>query len=240
MKSRLLTILLLSALWSWGQVLNTETFSLQNVATEVGYNNLLDCFTNSNAAYFNPTYGSKTMNPKTLLGFRDYGSHNYIVPCPVVGDLFQGGTVAYLFQSGDPEYVDGFCSGIIAVNLSSSTSYVWGLNLYTGAISPTDGELNTVLINQAHGTTEMFAARLCANFSVSDNGVLYSDFYLPAPNEVSKIRPILGRFGDGFWWTSQERTSSTANYTADGYSIYYTSKSSTFKVVAIRKFAIQL
>jgi hypothetical protein len=62
---------------------NTTTFTLQNVYdvvhghTAATTGDLQSCFDNSVAAYFDATYGSKTMSPKTLYGFR-----NYTVGCP--------------------------------------------------------------------------------------------------------------------------------------------------------------
>ena len=75
MKNKLIIIFLFCSLIAFGQsVPNTTTFTLQNVVDAVNptTNDLVDCFNDANAAYFNPTYGSKTMDPKTLLGFRDY------------------------------------------------------------------------------------------------------------------------------------------------------------------------
>ena len=57
---------------------DTTTFSLQDVinVVKVSYptvtNDLQSCFDNSVSGYFDVTYGSKTMSPKTLLGFRNY------------------------------------------------------------------------------------------------------------------------------------------------------------------------
>lgn len=57
---------------------NTNTFSLQNVYDSVNSHdatvqgNLSSCFDKSVDSYFDPLYGSKTMNPKTLYGFRNY------------------------------------------------------------------------------------------------------------------------------------------------------------------------
>jgi len=58
---------------------NTTTFNFWNVSDEIygdhaSGRNLDSAFTDSNAAYFDSTYGSKTMSPKTLYGFRNYGS----------------------------------------------------------------------------------------------------------------------------------------------------------------------
>jgi hypothetical protein len=51
---------------------NTNTFSLQDVIAVVGDDDLAGAFANSVNAYFNASYGSKTMSPQTLYGFRDY------------------------------------------------------------------------------------------------------------------------------------------------------------------------
>lgn len=55
---------------------NTNIFSLWDVLDAVyGHHaseNLSDAFTDSVASYFDPTYGSKTMSPKTMLGCRNY------------------------------------------------------------------------------------------------------------------------------------------------------------------------
>lgn len=69
---------------------NTNTFSLQDVVDVVGDNDLAAAFSLSNANYFDPLYGSKTMNPKTLYGFRNY--HPNSMP-PVL--VASGGMVLY-------------------------------------------------------------------------------------------------------------------------------------------------
>lgn len=75
MKGKLLIILLFAFSGVFGQsVPDTNTFTLQDVVDAVNptTDDLVDCFADSNAAYFDPTYGSKTMSPQTLYGFRNY------------------------------------------------------------------------------------------------------------------------------------------------------------------------
>lgn len=63
---------------------NTNTFNLQNVYdvvsthTPATIGQLQSCFDNSINSYFDPQYGSKTMNPQTLYGFR-----NYMIPTTI-------------------------------------------------------------------------------------------------------------------------------------------------------------
>lgn len=76
MKSRILLILMITSLWSWGQVPNTATFSLQDVSNEIGKTNLYDCFVFSTKACFNPSYDNDTYAPPlSLLRFRDYNAN---------------------------------------------------------------------------------------------------------------------------------------------------------------------
>ena len=81
MRSKILILFLVACLKSFGQsVPNTTNFTLQDVVNAVGGTSLSQAFTNSNAAYFNATYGSKTMNPQTLYGFRDYKPTGVVMP----------------------------------------------------------------------------------------------------------------------------------------------------------------
>lgn len=61
-----------------GQVPDKAAFSLFDVLDAVygshASGNLADAFADSDAAKFDPAYGSKTMSPQALLGFRNYGA----------------------------------------------------------------------------------------------------------------------------------------------------------------------
>jgi len=79
MKSKLLILFLFCWFGSFGQTVpDTNTFSLWDVLDAVQGNhasgNLYDAFSNSVAGKFDTNYGSKYMNPKTMLGFRNYGN----------------------------------------------------------------------------------------------------------------------------------------------------------------------
>lgn len=61
---------------------NTDTFSFFDVCDELygahpSYSNLVQAFYDSDSLRFDPAYGSKTMNPQTLLGFRNYKGTPY-------------------------------------------------------------------------------------------------------------------------------------------------------------------
>jgi len=242
MKSKLMILLLIFG-WvnSFSQsVPNTTTFSLQDVIDVVNPTtyDLLDCFADVNAAYFDATYGSKTMSPKTLLGFRNYT----VQTCPDIGDSYQDGVVAYIYVSGDPGYVAGECHGIITTTTTIGY-YVWydgscdWYEFYSTGAALGTGLTNTNTIYAALSGCyyNIWAGEVCYNYSTTN----YSDWYLPSRDEAKKIwdsRALLG--GNSLYpiWTSTETELQGAyEIMADG-TAFNTNKSSSLLVRPIRYF----
>lgn len=102
MKTKFLILSLLAWSIGFGQsVPNTTTFNLWNVLDAVSgthaSGNLSDAFTNSVETKFDAAYGSKTMSPKTLLGFRNYG---YVAPPTGYGYLYNFWALANIAATG--------------------------------------------------------------------------------------------------------------------------------------------
>jgi hypothetical protein len=161
-------------------------------------------------------------------------------PSPNIGQTYQGGKIAYIFQSGDPGYIAGETHGIIAAPTDQSTGIQWynGTETTTGATKPHigDGKIMTEMIVSSQGTGN-YAAKLCADLVL--NG--YSDWYLPTYEELIKLylnRVTIGGFINEKYWSSTEYASCcaysrdfSATQSQDG-----SAKSQYLKVRAIRYF----
>lgn len=157
----------------------------------------------------------------------------------IIGDSYQGGILAYIFQSGDPGYVEGETHGLIAAASDQSTDAEWGCSGRT--ISGADG---TALGTGAQNTTDILtdcteadiAAKLCADYS--NEG--YDDWYLPSKDELNKLylnQTAVGAFVSAEYWSSSEYSYRTAweQYFGNGYQYNY-NKDDAYRVRAVRAF----
>ncbi|HLF62648.1 MAG TPA: DUF1566 domain-containing protein [Saprospiraceae bacterium] len=129
----------------------------------------------------------------------------------VIGDNFQGGKVAYIYQSGDPGYVAGEIHGLIAT-LSSYGFFGWGCSgiEIDGAEGTTlgTGNQNTLDIVNDCGES-VYAALDC--YDLSTGG--YTDWHLPSKDELNKLyinKTTIGGFFSSNYWSSSEDNSDEA------------------------------
>jgi hypothetical protein len=237
MRTKITFLLFLISGWCFAQsVPNTNTFSLQDVVSVVGGTSLDQAFTNSNATYFDATYGSKTMSPKTLYGFRNYTVSG---GCPVVGDSYGGGVVAYVFVSGDPGYVSGECHGIIAT-ATDIVDDLWyidqSVNVGTTLTALGSGYDNTNEVFAVNGDAENYAVRTC--YYHSEGG--YTDWFLPSLDELAKLyynKTAIGGFtNSAYYWSSSEYSTTSAWAIKFDAGSTMRLKDTTGKVRAIRYF----
>jgi hypothetical protein len=163
-----------------------------------------------------------------------------------VGDSYQGGKIAYIYQVGDPGYVEGQIHGIIAAPFDQSKEITWWppeFNNDHPAVGVGDkalgaGNTNTNKIVTAYGRSN-YAAKLCYDLVL--NG--YDDWYLPSLFELEMLyinRAAVGGFVEtDLYWSSSEYDKDSAWYfyfIDDGGANYDGTKNDTRPVRAVRAF----
>ena len=110
---------------------------------------------------------------------------------PMFGDLYEGGIISYIFEPGDPGYVEGETHGLItALEDVLPIGYTWGTTGHTETILTIGSGLNNtnLLINLSTGyTNEFLPAHACVNYS--GNG--YTDWFLPSLQEIKYFSLLL-------------------------------------------------
>jgi hypothetical protein len=128
----------------------------------------------------------------------------------VLGSSYGGGKVFYIFQPGDQGYVAGETHGLIAATVEQSTGISWnnGLEITTGATGTAIGtglsNTNTIITIQGAGS---YAAKICADYTVTVGQVTYDDWYLPSKDELNLLylhKTAIGSFSDRYYWSSTE------------------------------------
>ncbi|MBA2648642.1 MAG: IPT/TIG domain-containing protein [Legionella sp.] len=134
--------------------------------------------------------------------------NGYEYRASVVGESNGGGQIACL--GGGP-------LSFIVANMDASSGIIWGgSGIVTGAISTSDGNLNTTLIIAALGNNGgiPYAAQLCADYEADSLGLspctpghlCYTDWFLPAIDQLKCI--FANSVGQGYtntdYWSSTE------------------------------------
>jgi len=123
-----------------------------------------------------------------------------------IGQTYQGGIIFWLDDTGQ--------HGLIAATADQSMGIQWynGTYRYTGTTGDGlyAGAMNTTMIvatQIADNQTGNFAAKVCADYSVTVGGVTYGDWYLPSKFELSLLyaqKTAVGGFANAFYWSSTE------------------------------------
>ncbi|MBV5313661.1 MAG: DUF1566 domain-containing protein [Prolixibacteraceae bacterium] len=167
-----------------------------------------------------------------------YGNVESFIPFFVIGDVYKGGIIAYIFQSTDPGYVVGQNHGLIAAP-SDQGQAQWYNGTYKTIGTSTglgEGLNNTYAILNQQGTGS-YAARICNDLVLGG----YSDWYLPSREELNKLyinSGNVGGFSNSDYWSSSQSQSLYGAFIQNFGSGTQTSsdKKNTLLIRAIRLF----
>jgi len=169
----------------------------------------------------------------------DYDPYTINEKTHYIGESFGGGIVFYISENGR--------HGLIVAETDQDPSIQWynGVKRYTNTAGDGfgAGEMNTMLIIALltnDNPMSNFAAKVCADYSMTSDGVTYGDWYLPSKFELDLLfdmKDIVGGFTNEYYWSSTEFSSVTAwcqNFSS-GMQVNL-NKSLPYSVRAIRKF----
>ena len=129
-----------------------------------------------------------------------------------IGDPYQGGIIAYLLKSDDAGYEASQQHGlIVAIEDQGGMDVLWWNevlgDLETKALGNLigDGLSNTELIVSVQGEG-VYAAKICMDYEITENGVVYDDWFLPSKGELSEIYESIDELGEfkTTYWSSTE------------------------------------
>ena len=177
-------------------------------------------------------------------------------PAPVIGAYRDGGIVFYIAST--PVDLDGdgdLDTGLVCAiqDQSSSIKWILGGNTQTtenGSISASigQGQTNTTAMMGQAGYTGG-AAKVCNDYTITVNGIIYNDWFLPSKNELNKMYLNKGdintiaaansgsNFSNGYYWSSTEYDNNDA-WLHDFFfgDLFFTNKDYTINVRAVRAF----
>lgn len=129
-----------------------------------------------------------------------------------IGDPYQGGIIAYLLKSDDAGYEGSQQHGlIVALEDQGGMDVLWWNevlgDLETKALGNLIGDdlSNKELIVSIQGEG-VYAAKICMDYEVAENEVVYDDWFLPSKGELAEIYENIDELGEfkTTYWSSTE------------------------------------
>jgi Collagen triple helix repeat (20 copies) len=129
-------------------------------------------------------------------------------PVHYIGESYGGGIVFYVYDDGQ----HGLIAATTDQNAGAPIHWYNGTDRYTGTTGDGlhAGAMNTAMIvaaQMADNQTGNFAAKVCADYSVTVGTITYGDWYLPSKYELDLLyeqRVVVGGFLNHYYWSSSE------------------------------------
>ncbi len=181
-----------------------------------------------------------TIYNTTIKAFQIYNGTAWYSTVHFIGERYGGGIVFYVYDNGQ--------HGLIAATVDQGTTANLWFNGITEKTGTTGDGLNAGIMNTAmiiasqiaDNPSGNFAAKLCADQSVTVGGITYGDWYLPSKYELSLLflqQVVVGGFSNYLYWSSTEVDASYAWAWDFEYAGEYSGlKYSGFRVRPIRAF----
>ena len=145
-----------------------------------------------------------------------------------IGDTYQGGIIFYILKDNDNGYVAGEVHGLIAAPEDQTTNAEaeWGIagmaewGCYETKVSGADGtEIGTGAQNTLDILTgcseDIIAAKLCADYEITIDGITYDDWFLPSKMELNLLyikKETVGDFAESWYYSSSQDNNISAWY----------------------------
>jgi hypothetical protein len=170
-----------------------------------------------------------------------YNGSSWVGITHYIGESYGGGIVFFIYDSGQ--------HGLIAATADQNSGISWhnGISKTTGTSGDglNAGAMNTAMIiaaQMADSQAGNFAAKVCADYSVTIGGITYGDWYLPSKYELNLLylqKAIVGGFAGIYYWSSSEYIFNYNYAWSQNFNNglqYNTSKLDPYDVRAIRAF----
>ncbi len=190
-------------------------------------------------AIVSPAEGLTIYNT-SIKSFQCYNGTKWYSTVHFIGENYGGGIVYYVYDNGQ--------HGLIAATADQSTGMQWynGTFRYTGTTGDGlgAGAMNTAMIvatQMADNQTGNFAAKVCADYSVTVGGITYGDWYLPSKYELNLLylqKSLDGGFSSLYYWSSSENNNYSASdrHFGNGTQYYIDKNLTEDRVRAVRAF----
>lgn len=166
---------------------------------------------NARNAIAAPAVGLTIYNT-SINAFQCFNGTGWYSTVHYIGEYYGGGIVFYVYDNGQ--------HGLIAATTDLIFPIEWynDVNKITGSSSDGlgSGNMNTAIITAAQMPDNVvgnFAAKACADHTVTVGGVTYGDWYLPSKYELNLLymqKSLVGGFADDDYWSSTEEGSDSA------------------------------